>query len=388
MKKLLTLYFMLSAVVSNLSGQAPQLFSYQGTIRNASGGLVVNQQVALRISILRDSVTGNVEYSETHTATTTDKGVVGIQIGGGLPTKGEFSMIDWGASSHYLKTETDPAGGSSYTIVGVTRLMSVPYAKYANDGGMAESASVAKSIDVRVSLKGDTLYFGKSGMAVIKGLSEANPPPPPVYVHCLSGGDTTVVNPVTSTTGKVWMDRNLDAARAATSATDTLAYGGFYQWGRFADGHQCRNRLEKYSGIASNAYTIPGSAWYGKWIIGETSEGDWLKDPDSTLWTGVDGLNNPCPSGYRVPTASEWEAETLSWTPTTATGAYASALKIPLGGGRDQNSGLPVVVGISGTFWSSTVAGSQAIVLGVSGSKSILNQNDRGVGRGLRCIKD
>ena len=52
---------------------------------------------------------------------------------------------------------------------------------------------------------------------------------------------TEVVEVLNPDTGKTWMDRNLGASRAATSKTDEQAYGDLYQWGRGADGHQCRN---------------------------------------------------------------------------------------------------------------------------------------------------
>ncbi len=62
---------------------------------------------------------------------------------------------------------------------------------------------------------------------------------PPGTVHC-NVPPTVIVDVTSTTTGKTWMDRNLGASQAATSSTDVLSYGDLYQWGRFADGHQCR----------------------------------------------------------------------------------------------------------------------------------------------------
>jgi hypothetical protein len=66
---------------------------------------------------------------------------------------------------------------------------------------------------------------------------------PPAYplgtVHC-NGTPTAVVEVINPITGRTWMDRNLGASQVATSSTDANSYGDLYQWGRRADGHQCR----------------------------------------------------------------------------------------------------------------------------------------------------
>ncbi|MCU0377754.1 MAG: DUF1566 domain-containing protein, partial [Bacteroidales bacterium] len=49
----------------------------------------------------------------------------------GLVITGNFSLIDWSSGNYYLKTETDPTGGTNYTISGTSQFLSVPYALYA-----------------------------------------------------------------------------------------------------------------------------------------------------------------------------------------------------------------------------------------------------------------
>jgi len=112
-----------------LSAQVPQAFSYQTIAFNAAGAPIANGNVALKISILENSATGTVLYTETHTKTTNSKGLVNLNIGQGTPTTGSFGAINWGTNTKFVKVEMDPAGGSNYTNVGVNQLMSVPYSQ-------------------------------------------------------------------------------------------------------------------------------------------------------------------------------------------------------------------------------------------------------------------
>lgn len=102
--------------------------SYQAVIRNSSGGLVTSHPVGIRISILQGTATGTAVYVETHTPTTNANGLAIIEIGGGSIVSGTFSGINWASNNYFLKTETDPAGGTDYTISGTSQLLSVPYA--------------------------------------------------------------------------------------------------------------------------------------------------------------------------------------------------------------------------------------------------------------------
>jgi len=107
--------------------QPPEKMSYQAVIRNSSDALVTNKQVGMQISILRYSATGTLVYSETQMPTTNGNGLVSIEIGSGEG----FDTIDWTAGPYFIKTETDPTGGTNYTITGTSQLLSVPYALHA-----------------------------------------------------------------------------------------------------------------------------------------------------------------------------------------------------------------------------------------------------------------
>ena len=116
------------------SAQAPEKMSYQAIIRNSSSQLVKSQAVGMQISILQGTVNGTVVYVETQTATTNANGLISIEIGTGNTTD-DFSTIDWANGPYFIKIETDPNGGTEYTIVGTSQLVSVPYALYAKTSG-------------------------------------------------------------------------------------------------------------------------------------------------------------------------------------------------------------------------------------------------------------
>ena len=129
MKKLFTLALIFALTIS-VFAQSPQKMSYQAVIRNASGALVTNHAVGMKVSILQGSASGSVVYSETYSPVlmTNANGLVTVEIGSGTPVSGTFTAINWAAGPYFLKTETDPSGGTSYSITGTSQILSVPYA--------------------------------------------------------------------------------------------------------------------------------------------------------------------------------------------------------------------------------------------------------------------
>ncbi len=188
-----------------------------------------------------------------------------------------------------------------------------------------------------------------------------------------------VINP---TTGKIWMDRNLGASRAATNSTDAEAYGDLYQWGRAADGHEKRN-----SGTTTNlsSSNTPG---HNNFILAPNSPYDWRSPQNDNLWQGVNGTNNPCPAGYRLPTEAEWDAERASWSSNNASGAIASPLKLPVAGVRRGSHGSLVNVGSIGYYWSSTVGGASSRYLAFFSSDAYMSSFNRADGYSVRCLKE
>ena len=205
-------------------------------------------------------------------------------------------------------------------------------------------------------------------------------PYPVGTVNC--AGATAVLNVTNSITGKIWMDRNLGATQVATSSTDANSYGDLYQWGRRADGHQCRT-----SATTATLSSIDQPA-HGDFILAPNVPFDWRSAQNTNLWQGVNGVNNPCPAGYRIPTESELEAERLSWSANTSVGAFASPLKLPTAGNRNNSSGSLFSVGTNGSCWSSTVSGIYSRSLYFYSSDADMVTYDRADGYAVRCLKD
>ena len=119
----------------NAWAQAPQKMSYQAIIRNSSNIVVASSSVGIKISIVKGVTNGSAVFVEQHTKTTNANGLVSLEIGGGALISGSFSGIDWGNGPYFIKTETDPLGGTNYSIEGTTELLSVPYALFAGSSG-------------------------------------------------------------------------------------------------------------------------------------------------------------------------------------------------------------------------------------------------------------
>jgi uncharacterized protein (TIGR02145 family) len=151
-------------------------------------------------------------------------------------------------------------------------------------------------------------------------------------------------NEVTSTTNRVWMDRNLGAFTVAKSSNDELSFGDLYQWGRERDGHEKRDSSTTTTQSSTNKPS------HSNFIMNSTN---WLITPNNSLWQGVNGVNNPCPAGFRIPTSAEWYAEVQKWSSSNISGAFASSLSLPKAGYRDGASGN--IYNNAGFYWSSSI---------------------------------
>lgn len=129
---------------TTISAQSPQSFPYQAVARDVNGNLLSNQLIALRFTILDNSNAGPVTYQEIQNVTTNALGLFSVNIGQGNVITGSFNSINWAINAKFLKVELDAGGGSNYTTMGTTQLMSVPYALYAN-GTLANGSAVGNT---------------------------------------------------------------------------------------------------------------------------------------------------------------------------------------------------------------------------------------------------
>jgi len=145
MKKFLDLFLICFTLVG--FSQSPQLINYQGVARNSSGTIVTNP-IGIKFQIYQGSVGGTLVYEETNTATPSSVGVFTVHIGAGAATTGSINTIGWGSGPYFLQVSIDPAGGTSYSIVGANKLVSVPYALFAEKAGNVVNYNAGNGISI------------------------------------------------------------------------------------------------------------------------------------------------------------------------------------------------------------------------------------------------
>jgi len=153
------IFFVISFFFIKLSfGQVPQKLSYQAIIRDDLNNLVSIKNIGMRVSIIQGDINNIPIYIETHNSKTNINGLISIQIGAGNKVFGSFTNIDWSKGPTFVLTETDPDGGTNYTISGHSELLSVPYALFsANSNGNLDTTSLSRRIDS----KQNTLVLGR-----------------------------------------------------------------------------------------------------------------------------------------------------------------------------------------------------------------------------------
>jgi hypothetical protein len=223
---------------------------------------------------------------------------------------------------------------------------------------------------------------GQSCLLTIDVLDAPMPPYPEGTRHCEPERPTLVKTVLQPLTGRVWMDRNLGAKRIAQVLNDAESFGDLYQWGRFSDGHQCRNSEVRLELSSSER---PG---HTDFILGVSNPFNWLMALNNDLWQGLEGLNNPCPLGFRLPTVAEWEEERLTWTVQNRNGAFASVLKLPSAGARFFGDGNITQIGVRGTYWSSNINLTLARFLNFGDAFAETNVFVRAEGHSIRCIRE
>jgi hypothetical protein len=134
MKRVFVIFCLLMGLISVMQAQAPAAFKYQALLRKASGAIIPDTTVALRISLLQGGASGTVIYAETHTVKSNSQGIVNLNVGKGTLASGSFASVNWAAGNIYLKIEMDMAGGTNFQSMGGGDLLSVPFALYAQTG--------------------------------------------------------------------------------------------------------------------------------------------------------------------------------------------------------------------------------------------------------------
>ncbi|MBT0572564.1 hypothetical protein J5312_03495 [Riemerella anatipestifer] len=244
--------------------------------------------------------------------------------------------------------------------------------------------------------------------------------------------------PVTGPDGKTWLNNNLGAEYArvgsqwfnptrqagaldytkTTAAVplsnptadqikkDWRAYGSLFQWQRNPDGHElitwtnATGGTPKYSGSASvsSSWTNAGT---NRFIPGNNSGISWVNSSTNqsgphNLWQ-VNGSNNPCPSGYHVPTHAEQKALHNAILGYDIGNSYTNSnkmwneqkLRLPASGSRYVNNATLYNQSGSGWLWSSEQnTSSSSWHLWFNSSSSIGGYDNSASSFGVRCLKD
>jgi len=187
--------------------------------------------------------------------------------------------------------------------------------------------------------------------------------------------------------GRCWLNRNLGAAQVATAYNDSASYGYYYQWGRGVDGHQV------YGSGTTTTLSSSDTPGHSNFIaISWVEPYDWRSPRNLSLWQGVSGTNNPCPTGFRLPTSGEWSTLLSAAGITNTSTAYSNtALRIPTAGYRRYDGAGYYSQGVYGRYWVSSTGGTPTRILPTyfsSSSATVSNFDIPAYGYPVRCIRN
>jgi uncharacterized protein (TIGR02145 family) len=408
-----------------IQAQAPQKFSYQTVVRNASNELLVEQTVGIKISIIQGSANGSPEYSETHAPQTNTNGLATLEIGGGSLLTGNFANINWANGPFFVKTETDPNGGNNYTITNTSQLLSVPYALYAasagnnapglsayqiwlNAGNSGNEATFLASLqgpqgnpasddqNLSVSLIGDTLYLQNGGFVIIPGIS---------IVNNTGGGQIGITQHTCGATNVHNPDKTYDTMTDQQGNVYKTIVIGTQEW-------MAENLKTTIYRNGNSIANITNTQWAG------FTSGAWASyNNDSQYdcpygklynWYAVADSRNLCPTGWHVPANSEWTTlteyigggsvggkmkttGTQYWISPNFNATNESGFSGLPGGVRTDYQGPFGSFGLGGGWWSSSEFGDYvAWSYGLSYNNGSIGGNTifKEDGYSVRCLRD
>lgn len=148
---------------SELSAQTNNGFKYQGVLRDASGNILDGQNVSLNFSIRQQTINGTIIYQQTINQTVNPIGAVTVVIGEGTATIGDFNTIDWSQGPYFLETAVDITGGTNFSTLGTTELLSVPYALHSNTASKVQNVTASERIAITTPTQGQLVFCTDCG---------------------------------------------------------------------------------------------------------------------------------------------------------------------------------------------------------------------------------
>jgi len=269
--------------------------NYQAVLRNSGNQLITNQSVGMKISIIQGSASGSVVFTEQHSGTTNMFGIINLEIGGGTPVYGTFSGISWANGPYFVQIETDPTGGTNYTLSGTSELLSVPYALYS-----VFSGSTTINAGLGLELIGNTM----------NALYDAPMWNAYKLVNIPVATLQPAINDVLRYNGSAWVPSIVTGGSGTVIDCSTSSNSGYTIRGDGSSSWECTNAVyitsSGYVGIGttspsssynltigSNGFLVNGSSStsniYGKLRIGSTSSTSYQLQVDGQTYV-TDGL--------------------------------------------------------------------------------------------------
>ena len=323
MKKLLALFDALFIVLL-LQAQSPEKMSYQAVIRNTGGTLVASKQIGMEINIRQGSETGTVVYTETQSPTTNANGLVSIEIGGGAG----FSTINWANDDYFIETKTAVVAPlTTYTITGVSQLLSVPYALNAKTADNGITTAQADAITVNTAKVGYTDALVSANADVVANTAKV-------------GITTAQADAITANTAKVGItgaqttklagiaDRaevnvQADWNQATITADDFIKNKPTIPTA--ADGSETKvtagtNVTVTGTGTTASPYVVNATSGGSTLAIGDSYRGGII------FWLDATGQHGLIAATADQNTGIQWFNGTYRYTGTAGNGLYAGAM--------------------------------------------------------------
>jgi uncharacterized protein (TIGR02145 family) len=275
MKKLFSLITAVIITVT-LFGQTPESFKYQAVLRDASGNVRSNANVAIDIAILQGAATGTQVFIETHIVTTNEFGLVNLEIGSKNPSG--FADIDWSAGPYFIKIGVDG------TEMGTSQLLSVPYALHAKtaengfSGDYNDLKNKPSMSDVVIKAYVDQLLARINVIEDLLGYE--------TFHDTRDNHDYKKV----AIGNQIWMAENL----AYLPSVNSSAVMSFTEPYYYVYGYDGSNVDDAKASINYQNYGVLYN-WTAA-MAGSASSND---NP-----SGVQGV---CPSGWHMPSSDEWK---------------------------------------------------------------------------------
>lgn len=297
----------------NLFAQSPQSFNYQAIIKNNTGTVVANKLISAKISILANNINGNIIFTETHSINTDNAGLINLNIGMGNISLGSIANINWSNNLYFIKIEIDPDGGNNYQLSGVSQLLSVPYALFAQKAGNINNSDTSTTNELQ------TLSIYENNLSISSG----NTVTLPIVTYIAGSGINISGNTVSSTiTGNATHtgDANgstsltVTAIQGKSISTNNPTSGQVLKWNSIGNVWEPATDLNT-SYTAGTGISISGSTINNTFTSNATHSGDVTGSTDLTVIKiqGKD-ISTTAPLDNQF---LKWNAISNKWEPST-----------------------------------------------------------------------